>query len=753
MVTAIGRLTTLGATTKTAYRACGLCEAACGVAIETEGRSISRVTGDKLDPISKGYICAKAIGLKEIHADPDRLTQPVVRKAGNWVETGWREALEFVGENLVRIRNQHGKNAIGSYIGNPTIHALDTFYLPALLRAIGSRQRFSAGTCDAMPRDLCTELMYGSEPPPIPDLDRTNFLIVIGANPAVSNGSVLQAPDIVSKLKSIRKRGGNIVVIDPRRTETADLADEYLAIRPGSDAYFLLAMVHTMLQEDIGDREHLRPFLNGLDQLESLVSNYAPEQVHARCGIEAGEIRRLARQFCNASKATIYGRLGTCAQEFGTLSTWAIDLINIVSGHFDRIGSTMFASPAVLPGSALSHHRRTFKLETGRWHSRVNGLPEVRGEYPSGELATEILTPGEGQIRALVVVAGNPVCTTPGAHRLVEALPALDFMVAIDPYINETNCFADVILPPPSDMERAKFELLLYRCAVRNNIRYSKPVFEKSEPTLHEWEIYLSIASLLNGQTLEDVPALEEKVIRFSIEEELGDQDGLWGDVPIEEVYEKLKLHHGPDRLLDLYIRSGMWGDGFGRRMEGLTLQKVKDATHGIDLGPLTPRLPGNLRTQSKKIELIPSTIVSDLTRLDRAFERPIPKLVLIGRRLRRSNNSWMHNLPSLNKGPEECILHIHPVDAAQANLSQVDRVTIQSEFGVLTVPFSVTDRVAPGTICLPHGWGHTGDTNLNHARTRPGVNFNFLTGDLMIDVPSGTAMLSGVPVSIRRSE
>ncbi len=738
---------------RTVYRICTLCEATCGIAVEVEGDRIITIRGDKDDPFSKGYICPKAYGMKGLHDDPDRLRHPIRKTdAGTWEEISWDEAYAYVGERLVAIREESGPNALATYFGNPSAHNLHCMvYLPVYNRSTGSKQRFSASTADQIPKMVSAGLMFGGGLTiPVPDLDRTEHLIILGGNPLASNGSLMTAPDVPGRLKAIVERGGQVIVIDPRRSETADIATEHHFIRPGTDAYLLLAMVHTMFAEDLVTLGRTEGHISGLDAVRDAVAPFAPETVAERCGIDADTIRRLTRDFCAADKAACYGRIGTTCQQFGTLASWAVDLVNILSGHLDRAGCAMFAQAAAVSGIGFEQEPGGKGVSLHRWKSRVRELPEVFGEIPVATLADEIETPGDGQIRALVTVAGNPALSAPNADRLDEAFAALDFMVSVDFYLNETTRHADVILPPTGALEHDTYDLALYQLAVRDVAKYSAPVFEKPEGTQHDWEILARLASYMVGMSEMDLKGVDDFVLQQAVQQEIPTEGGRWEGLTADEAIAKLGDEPGPHRILDLLLRTGVYGDGFGRNPDGLSLQKLKDNPHGIDLGALKEQLPGKLGTTNAKIDLAPDLVLEDLARLRADLENGHDGMVLIGRRHLRSNNSWCHNLHSLVKGPDRCTLMVSEADALRLQLETGGRARVTSRVGSVVAPIEVTDELMPGVVSLPHGWGHDGEgLRMPIAEAHAGVNSNILTDDAEMDVPSGNAVLNGIPVTV----
>jgi anaerobic selenocysteine-containing dehydrogenase len=736
----------------THYRTCPFCEATCGLEIETEGRKVVSVRGDADDVFSHGFICPKAYGVKQLHEDPDRLTTPLIRRDGELVEASWDEAFEEIDRRLTPLIAEHGKNAVAVYLGNPNAHNLSALiHGPAWLRVLGSQNVYSASTVDQMPKQMSAGLMFGTMlSVPIPDVDRCDHLVLLGANPLVSNGSLLTAPDMRGRLRGIRERGGRVVVVDPRRTRTAEEADEHHFIQPGTDALLLAAMACTIVEEGLEAPGTLTEHLNGLDEVRTLVRDFTPEAVAAACGIEAGEIRRMARELAAAERGAVYARIGTCTQEFGTHASWLVDVLNVLTGNLDREGGAMFTRAAA--GQKNSSWGGAGRPPSfGRWTSRVRGLPELFGELPVSVLAEEIDTPGEGQVRALFTVAGNPLLSTPNSGRLEQAVQGLDLMVSIDIYVNETTRHADVILPAPEPLEKAHYDLALYQLATRNVANYSPAVLEREGPA--EWEVFMRLAGVIAGQGPNaDVAFFDDMVVQTLIQREVGNEASPIAGRDPAELLEALEPRRGPERVLDFMLRSGPYGDGFGADPEGLSLDLLEQNPHGIDLGPLEPRLPDVLRTASGKIELAPEPIVADLDRLRAAMARERNGgMVLIGRRQLRSNNSWMHNLPALVKGKESCTLHIHPDDAERLGLADGETARVSSAAGSLEAPVETTEDIMPGVISIPHGWGHGGDgVRMGVASAHAGVNSNVLADESMVEPLSGNAVLNGIPVECR---
>lgn len=735
--------------TQTALRICPFCEATCGLTLEIHDGRVTGARGDHDDVFSAGFICPKGASFAEVDNDPDRLTRPLVRKDGELVEVGWDEAFEAAARGLGAVVAESGGESVAVYVGNPNAHTIaGSLYVPLIIRGLGTHQVYSASTLDQMPKHVALGFMFGNPIAfTVPDLDRTDHLVVIGANPLVSNGSLATAADFGGKLKALRKRGGRLVVIDPARTRTAAMADHHIAPRPGTDAALLLAVVHTLFDEGLVDLGDLAGHVTGVDDVRVLATDFAPEAVAAHCGVSAEEIRTVAREIAGASSAAVYGRIGTSTVEFGTIGSWLVDVINVLTGNLDRPGGAMFPQSPVGPAARPPKPGRGFR--TGRWHSRVSGHPEVLSELPAAALAEEIETAGEGQVKAVITIAGNPVLSAPDGDRLSRALDGVGFVLSVDPYLNETTKHADVILPPPPPSQSAHFDVALSNASVRNNARYSPPALPLADGRPDEPEILSRLALILYGLGPSADPALaDEQVIATTLVKETADPDSPVAGRSVDELTAMLPDARGYERRLDMMLRLGPYGDAFGAKPDGLTLNRLIQAPHGIDLGPLRSRLTEVLRTPSGKVELAPEKIVADVARLRAALDRGADDFVLIGRRHLRSNNSWMHNLPALAGGTNRCTLQIHPADAA--DLGVTDRAHIKGPGGELEAPVEITDAIRRGVVSLPHGWGHDrSGTTQSVAAGQPGVNVNQLNDGTSMDLLSGTSVLNGIPVQI----
>ncbi len=696
----------------THYRACHLCEAICGLEIRTQGDEILSIKGDKKDPLSEGYICPKATAIADIHNDPDRLRKPVKRVADKWLEIEWDEAIELAAQGIVDTQLKHGENSVGFFAGNPGVHNYGNMTHGIVLRkAVKTRNHFSATSLDQLPHQLISHAMYGHQFfLPIPDVDHTQLMVIFGGNPLASNGSLMTMPNAPKRFKRLQQRGGQLIVVDPRRSETAEIADQHHFIRPGSDAFVLLAMIKLLFDKQWLELGHLEAHLNDLELVKESVQMFSLELAEQHSGMSADSIVELTNKLSNTEQAMLYGRMGVSVQEFGAVCQWAIQVINILIGALDRVGGTLLTSPPfayVQKGQGGAGHFNVFQ-------SRVRGLPEFGGELPSVTLAEEILTPGEGQIRSMITIAGNPVISNTNAGELDNAFASLDFYVAFDFYINATTRHADVILPPTSPLEHDHYDIAFLRLAVRDTARFNAAVFEPGADAMHDWQIFNAVAQTianLKGTECRPLPA-PHQIVDFGIQQDA-------------------KVSHPQTN-------------------EPLTMAAIKASQHGLDLGPLKPGVLDRLCTEDNKIELAPDFVINDLTRL---LAKPVNKadeLLLIGRRHIRSNNSWMHNYQRLVKGKPRWQLFMNPKDLAKLDLKDNSQVVIKSRVGEVTTSVVASDEMMPGVVSLPHGWGHNlKGVQMQIATQQQGVNCNVLTDDQFIDQASGNAALNGVPVTV----
>ncbi len=696
--------------TGTRLTACNLCEAICGLELTLTDGKVTGIRGNPDDPLSRGYICPKGVALADVYDDPDRLRRPIRRVGDGWVEISWDEALDRVADALAGALETHGRDAVGVYLGNPNAHALGsaTHALP-FVKSLGTRNRFSASSVDQIPHQLVAWQLYGHQLLlPIPDLDRTSYFLVFGANPMASNGSLMTTPDFPHRAQGIKDRGGQIVVFDPRHTETAKIATEHHFVRPGSDVVVLLSMVHTMFADDLADPPS---YVDHLDRMRELVDDFTPELAEQVSGVPAADIIRIVHEFVEADGAAAYGRLGVSTTGFGSISQWAINCLNLLGGHFDRPGGVLFPEPAV----DVVGRRFVGVGHYDLWRSRVRGIPEYGGELPAVCMREEIETPGEGQIRAFVTIAGNPVLSTPDGKRLGDAFDSLDFMAAIDLYLNETTRHADVILPPTTALERDHYDLVFHGLAVRNTARFSSAVFAKPDDAMHDWEIYRELSRRVAARRTSK-PKIRVRLTR------------------------RLRLGTSPTQQLAGLLRTG----------RKVSLGRLRRHPEGVDLGALRPTMPDRLQTPNHRIDLAPALVVGDLGRLHRWLgDRPDDALVLIGRRHKQDNNSWFHNSTRLTRGRPRHQLLMHPQDLTDRGIEDGSLVMVSSRVGSVRVEVAATDDMMPGVVSLPHGYGHqVGGTRLRNATQVAGVSINDLTDPDLLDL-SGNAALNGVPVTV----
>jgi anaerobic selenocysteine-containing dehydrogenase len=743
---------------RTVFRTCPLCEATCGLEISVNlQEQVVRIRGDRDDVFSHGFICPKGSTLKQLHEDPDRLRKPLVKRDGKHIEVSWEEAWQVVNDGLMGVIERHGRGALSAYLGNPNAHNLGPqLFSAVMLRSMGSRNVFSASTVDQVPKHVAGGLMFGTpQSIPVPDVDHTDYLMMLGANPYASNGSLCTSPDFPGRIQAIRARGGKVVVVDPRRTKTAEESDEWISIRPGTDGLFLAAMVNVMFAENLVSIEpRIASLLNGVDELRDAVAAFTPAAVQEVTGVSADTTARLARELCGAPTAAVYGRIGVNTVEFGTTNAWLIDAINVLTGNIDSRGGAMFTTPGTGSSTTRGAAGKGKGFAMGRGHSRVSNKPEVLGEYPVAVLAEEITTPGENQVRALITVAGNPVLSTPHSNQLDAALAELEFMVSIDIYLNETTRHADVILPPPSALEKDHYDVGLYIYAVRNIANYSVPVLQKDDASPEEHEILLKLAGILQGLGPDNDPlALEEQTIYAMVTGAVSNSGSNIHGRDADEILNMLSAggRRGTARNLDFALQTGPYGAAFGANPGGLSLDVLLANPHGVDLGALEPKMPEMLRTPSGRIELSPEVFINDLKRLKESMNGvDLDQMLLVGRRDLKSNNSWMHNIKVLTKGSLSCTAHIHPNDAARIGAVTGTALRIASRVGEVQVPAEVTDSVRPGVVSLPHGWGHSvPGTKMAVASEKAGVNSNILTDDQVLDPLSGNAVLSAIPVTV----
>ncbi|MFT6904342.1 MAG: anaerobic selenocysteine-containing dehydrogenase [Oleiphilaceae bacterium] len=746
----------------THYRTCNLCEAMCGIAIQVEHNKIVSIKGDPDDPFSKGHICPKALALKDIQEDPDRLKQPLMKTKDGWKTISWNRAFDLVANKAKDIQKTHGKNALGAYFGNPnTHHHGNVLFLLPFIQALKTKNRFSATSNDQLPHMQANLELFGNQYLfPVPDIDHMDLFILLGSNPAASNGSLMSAPDYSVRLKKITQRG-EVILIDPRKTETAKTCSEHLFIKPGTDAFLLLGMLNTLFAEGLIETGRLHPHMNGIVEIQLICAEFSPENVSKITGISSENINKLARKLASTPRACLFGRMGTSTQEFGGIATWLIYVINALTNHLDERGGLMFTKPAadmieIADWLGQKGHINRYKS--------VSGLPEFSGELPSSTMADQILLESDEQIKMMFVVAGNPILSSSNSQRLDEAFKSLNFMVSIDYYLNETSRHADIILPPTAPLEQSHYDLVFNLISVRNVAKYSPALFENDKKTRHDWQILLELKKRLDSL---DILSHAKEAASYQVLKRVG-PDGLLdlilrtgpygtqfpgtsqtGHFLVDSIQGFIPSKHPIKKVLDL----SPYGTPNRSLSKGLCLNSLLNYPHGIDLGPLQSRFPERLYTPKKRIRLAPISYLKDMTRLRKAFERqPTDELLLIGRRHVRSNNSWLHNSQRLVKGKNRCTLMIHSEDAKRAKLAEGDTALVQSRVGMLHIETQITDDIMQGVISIPHGWGHSmPDTQLQVASKHPGVNLNTLSDDQFVDKLTGTAAFNGIPVSVSK--
>lgn len=698
----------------THHRTCNLCEALCGLEIQHQDGEILSIKGDKNDPLSRGHICPKAVALQDIYHDPNRLKTPMKRVGKDWQSISWEQAYEEVYLNLKNIQEAYGNNAVGVYQGNPNVHNMGSMMFgPTFVRALKTKNRFSATSADQLPHQVASLLMLGHVLlTPIPDIDRTDFMLIIGANPLVSNGSMMTCPDFAKRLKAIQKRGGKFIVIDPRRTETAEKADEHIFIKPGRDALLLASMIHTIFAENLVDLRHLKEVIDGVEIVEKSLQNFSPEKVEKPLGISAEKIKKLAREMATSNSAVCYARMGASTQIFGGICQWLTNVLNILTGNFDREGGAMFTLPAFDHVGMTTMQGKGGSF--GRRRSRVRNLPEYSGEFPVATMAEEILTEGEGQIKAMVTIAGNPLLSVPNGQQLEKAFSGLEYMVAVDIYLNETTRHANIILPPATGLETSHYDLIFNVLAIRNTAKYSPALFEIKENQRYDWQIFKALATKFTGKP----------------------DDGST-----------------PEMMLNFALKNGPY------KKQNIDLKALKANPSGIDLGELKPILQHRLNTKNKHIQLAPEVFVNDLERLEKTFfdkkedtENKYP-YDLIGRRQLRGNNSWMHNAARLMRGRNRCTLLLNPKDATDLAIENGQKVTVESSVGQVQIEAEISDEMMPGVVSIPHGFGHNKKgIQMDVAAANAGVNINDLTDEYFVDEVTGNVAFSGVGVLIKKS-
>ena len=725
------------------HRTCPLCEGMCGVTVTVEGGRAATVRPNKQDSWSLGHICPKGTTLGALHHDPDRLRTPMIRDGSVWKSASWEAAFDRLEMLVEGVRSRHGPHAFAAYGGNMAgKDATLSRYSGLMLATSGIQQVYSSGTVDQHPKNLSAMLMFGNEwKIPIPDLDHTDLFVIFGGNPAASKGSIFSHRDVMGAMRDLRARGGRVIVIDPVRTQTARSADQWIGLKPGSDAAFMLGIAHVLFARDAVRLRHLDGMVDGLDRLREIVTGFSPQWVAHHCGIDAIVIENLADELIRTERSAIYGRIGTCTQTFGTLASWMIDVLAILTGNLDRKGGSMWSRPVAPLVDMLATLPADMPVVMGK--SRVRGVPAVLGQFPASCLAEEIATPGPGQIKGLLTFAANPALSAPDSTRLAQALPMLEAMVSLDNYLNETTRHAHVILPSPSFLESAHYDMWSWVFCLTSGGHYSPPLFPATDRPDH-WRVVARVGAIIGGQPRADIDAMDDAYFRALAQGRGIDPDTAVAALP----------SGGPERILDLAIRTGPFGDRFGETPDGVTLDNFRDQPDGLILAHAIPRAQEGFETASGKIDLTPALILSDIPRLERALVANDPSLVLVSRRHLRSLNSWMHNIDTLVKGKDRCTLQMHSIDAATHGLTAGDLVALTSASGEIVVPLEIDDDVRPGVVSMPHGWGH-GDpqTQLTIANAHAGTNSNILSPGTLVDVISGNAVLNGIPVQVRKAD
>ena len=692
------------------YRTCNLCEAMCGLEITYKEKKVISIVGDKKDPLSKGFICPKSLALKDLYEDPDRLKTPIKRTENGWQEISWTEAFDEVEIQIKKIQEKYGNNAVATYQGNPNVHNVGSMlYGGPFLKSLKTKQKYSATSADQLPHHIASLKMFGHQMLiPIPDIERTDYLLILGANPGASNGSLLTAPGFPQKIKSIQKRGGKVINIDPRFTETSKISSQHLYINPGKDALFLLSLLHVIFDQGIEDKTHLSNYLKGLEEIKEIVKEYSPKKTALLIGIDSLEIQKIAKDFMNSKTAVCYGRMGVSTQEYGGICQWLINVLNIVTNNMDKVGGAMFTKPAIDLVYMTGIQGKVGNFD--RYRSRVHNLPEYSGELPVATLADEILTEGEGQIKMFICTAGNPVLSAPNGKKMEKALEKLDFMVSIDIYLNETSKYANIILPTTNGLETLHYDLVFHQLAIRNTAKLSEVLFEKDENQKHDWEI-------LNELT--------------------------------ERITEK-KNSLTPEMMLDNMFQYSPYKEA------NLSVNKLKENPNGIDLGSLQPLLIKRIFTVDKKINVSPKIFIDDLKRLNKELckdtkeEETKYPFALIGRRHLRNNNSWMHNSKLLMKGKNRCTVLMSSKDANNLSITDHQKIKIISNVGSIELPVEISDEMKEGVLSIPHGFGHNRNgTKIKLAEENAGESINDLTDDNKIDKLTGNANFSGTRVKV----
>ena len=692
------------------YRTCNLCEAMCGLKITYKEKKVISIVGDKKDPLSKGYICPKSQALKDLYEDLDRLKTPIKRTENGWEKISWTEAFDEVEYQIKKIQEKYGNDAVATYQGNPNVHNLGSMlYGGPFLKSLKTKQKYSATSADQLPHHIASLKMFGHQMLiPIPDIERTDYLLILGANPGASNGSLLTAPGFSQKIKNIQKRGGEVINIDPRYTETSKISSNHFFINPGKDALLLLSLLYVIFEQGIDEKTHLSSHLKGLEEIKEIIKQYPPQKTAAIIGIDSLEIQKIAKNFMNSKTAVCYGRMGVSTQEFGGICQWLINVINIVTNNMDKAGGAMFTEAAIDLVFMTGMQGKVGNFD--RYRSRVHDLPEYSGELPVATLADEMIVEGEGQIKMLICTAGNPVLSTPNGKKLEKALEGLDFMVSIDIYLNETSKYANIILPSTNGLETLHYDLVFHQLAIRNTAKLSEVLFEKDENQKHDWQILNELTERITGK----------------------------------------KNPLTPEMMLDNMFKFSSY------KAANLSVKKLKENPSGIDLGALQPLLTKRIFTQDKKINISPKFFIDDLKRLDKELfntngeDKTNYPFALIGRRHLRNNNSWMHNSKLLMKGKNRCTVLMCPKDANNLSITNHQKIRITSNVGSIELPVEISDEMKEGVLSIPHGFGHNRQgTKIKLAEENAGESINDLTDDYNIDKLTGNVNFSGTRVKV----
>jgi len=721
----------------TKYGICPICGSACGLVVEIEDGRITKVTGDREDPHSRGFVCPKGRSLKHQHTDPDRVVEPIRRDGDSWSPVGWDEAIGDIADRIVKVQKKYGRDSLAMYVGDGATHSYKALMATAaFVGATGTKNLYTANSMDTLPRMLASKLFYGNSGVlPIPDVERTGYLLVIGSNPVVSNGSVMTAPGFARYIRDIQKRGGKVVVVDPRRNETAEKSGEHYFIRPETDVFFLLALMNVIFEEKLDRPGALKSRIRGYAALKRRARDFTPERASRLTGIPAGNIRRIAREFSGADTAVCYGRMGTCAQVFGTTASMLVDVLNVITGNFDRPGGAMFTTPAIDMSSVMKAIGMTGAH--GKNHTRVSGLPDFNGEMPCAALAEEI--EASNGIRALVVVGGNPAVSIPNTARLVSAFGKLEIMVSLDPHVNATSCHADYILAPAIGLEHEIYPVMAYATAVHNVAKWAPRVIDPPPGVKYDSEILGElICRVAGGHT--PFPRIVS-----------GGLSSIGSAIEGRELL-KLLIALGPHGRLSRIAR---------REGEALTLEDLEKKPHGIWLGQLEPGIDRQLGRRGK-INLMPKVLRGEFDRINE-FGETIERqgdaagedtMILISRRQLRFFNTSLHNINNLATGPEQCVIEINPADAKGRKIKTGDTVKVETDNGTAEIEAEVSDRVMPGVVSIPFGWNGPQPAAQQEVLNRhPGTNVNTITDQSRIDPVSAMTAFNGTRVRVMKRQ